>query len=162
MDRKCTKMLVSCIYHHMINLFGRPFALKFWTPRISQIFSLPTSPLSGAGAKTLQQSFSPTCIIFHWYPSPFLDQPFRLFKWIKIKFAQCQSKEYFSLDLYWDFQIWPRFTNNLVCMNLLAMGLMLLTSHPYQATWLTVTNEIFTFQRQQHSDQYQWMCVLFH
>ena len=31
--RKCTKILVSCICHHVINLFRIRFALKFWTPR---------------------------------------------------------------------------------------------------------------------------------
>ena len=36
MVRKCTKILVSCICHHMINLFRRLFALKFDTPRISR------------------------------------------------------------------------------------------------------------------------------
>ena len=37
MARKCTKVLVSCICLHMINLFQRPFALKFWTPRTPNI-----------------------------------------------------------------------------------------------------------------------------
>ena len=32
MARKCSKILVSCIWRHMINLLRRPFALKFWTP----------------------------------------------------------------------------------------------------------------------------------
>ena len=33
MARKCTKILVSCIRHHMINLHRKPFGLNFWTPR---------------------------------------------------------------------------------------------------------------------------------
>ena len=32
-SRKCTRILISFICHHMINLLRRPFALKFWTTR---------------------------------------------------------------------------------------------------------------------------------
>ena len=39
--RKCTKIWVSCICHHMTNLLRRLFALKFDTPG-NHIFSLKT------------------------------------------------------------------------------------------------------------------------